>query len=308
MRQLLFIVCLLAVWAVDSCSQQKDFPILKGAYLGQKVPGNTPEMFAPGVVSTASYEFSCSFSPNGNEFYFTRRDPTLNENVIMATKLHEGIWTKPEIAPFVESQSSFEPMVTPDGKRLYFSSGKTILGQAGPPKNILFVEREGDGWSMPKNPGPPFNPAQTMYISSTTNGTIYTTDISAGPGKECLAVLHKIDGEYSKPERLGSPINGEVQRLYPFIAPDENYLVFASRVPTKGFESGLFVSELLVAFRGPDGSWSKPQPINLGMDAGAPYVTPDGKYLFFTSGHRGKSDIYWVSAKVIEDLRLKNKK
>ena len=156
---------------------------------------------------------------------------------------------------------------------------------------------------MPKNPGPPFNPAQTMYISATMSGTIYATDISGGPGTEGIAVMKKVDGKYAKLEKLGVPINGEAQRMYPFVAPDESYLIFCSRIPAKEFKT-----ELLVSFRGSDGNWSKPQPINLGMEAGAPYVSPDGKYLFFTAGERGKSDIYWVSAKVIEDLRPKDKK
>jgi hypothetical protein len=30
-----------------------------------------------------------------------------------------------------------------------------------------------------------------------------------------------------------------------------------------------------------------------------------GKHLFFRSGERGKGDIYWVSAKIIEDVRSK---
>lgn len=303
MKQLLLIICLVAAWTANSYSQQQGFPVLTGAYLGQKVPGNTPEPFAPGVVSTTAHEFACSFTPNGNEFYFSRRDSTLGVPVIMVTKLRDGAWTKPEVVPFVENQFSFEPMVTPDGKRLYFSSGKPIPGQSGPPMNILYVDREGDGWSMPKNPGPPFNPAQAMHVSSTANGTIYTTDISAGPGKEGIAVLKPDDGKYTKLERLGPPINGESQTMYPFVAPDESYLIFCSRIPAKEFKT-----ELLVSFRGSDGSWSKPQPIKLGMDAGTPSVSPDGKYLFFTAGERGKSDIYWVSTKIFDDLKPKDKK
>jgi len=34
-----------------------------------------------------------------------------------------------------------------------------------------------------------------------------------------------------------------------------------------------------------------------------PYVSPDGKYLFFYSGRTGNGDIYWVDAKVIERFR-----
>jgi len=51
--------------------KQKDFPILKGPYLGQKPSGMSPEIFAPGMVSTELEEFGCSFTPDGTEVYFT---------------------------------------------------------------------------------------------------------------------------------------------------------------------------------------------------------------------------------------------
>jgi hypothetical protein len=38
--------------------------------------------------------------------------------------------------------------------------------------------------------------------------------------------------------------------------------------------------------------------------AGYAMLSPDGKYLFFSAG----GDIYWVSAKIIEDLRPKELK
>ena len=51
----------------SNCNRQVDFPALKGPYLGQKPPGNTPELFAPGIVSTRHYENSITLSPDGNE-------------------------------------------------------------------------------------------------------------------------------------------------------------------------------------------------------------------------------------------------
>src|SRR5262245_64730542 len=44
----------------------------KTPYLGQPVPGLTPELFAPGIVSTEAIELNGVFSPDGREFYFTR--------------------------------------------------------------------------------------------------------------------------------------------------------------------------------------------------------------------------------------------
>jgi hypothetical protein len=64
-------------------------------------------------------------------------------------------------------------------------------------------------------------------------------------------------------------------------------LLFTVRRPGQKIVSVLFFS-----FKKEDGSWNEPKEINLGMSAGLPFVTRDGKYLFFTGGDQGKSDIY----------------
>jgi hypothetical protein len=64
-----------------------------------------------------------------------------------------------------------------------------------------------------------------------------------------------------------------------------------------------------VSFRNEDESWSKPQKFgsnfNTNQNELAAFVTRDGKYLFFSRMSPGKGDIYWVSAKIIEELRPK---
>jgi Tol biopolymer transport system component len=34
-----------------------------------------------------------------------------------------------------------------------------------------------------------------------------------------------------------------------------------------------------------------------------PMLSPDGKYLFFTSSREGQDDIFWIDARVIAELR-----
>jgi hypothetical protein len=220
----------------------------------------------------------------------------------MVTKCVDGTWTDPEVVPFIQNKMSFEPMVTPDGLRLYYTSERPMLGQEQIPMTVWYVERKGQGWSEPKSPGYLLNPMKAMFVSRTLDGTIYTTDISRGPGSECISMARMKNGKYGMLERLGPPINVGSQDMYPFIAPDESYLIFASRRPAQNINSGLFIS-----YKQADGSWSEPQAIDLGMIAGLPFVSPDGKYFFFTAGERGKSDIYWVDAGFIERLNSAGK-
>ncbi len=109
-----------------------------------------------------------------------------------------------------------------------------------------------------------------------------------------------MNGKYQALERLGPPINTDTPNMYPFIAPDESYLIYTSKQPSEKV-----YSILLISFRKPDGSWCEPQVMDLGMNAALPFVSGDGKFLFFTGGEQGKSDIYWVSAGIIEKLRPK---
>jgi Tol biopolymer transport system component len=52
--------------------------------------------------------------------------------------------------------------------------------------------------------------------------------------------------------------------------------------------------------------WTKAKnmgkPINIEYREGSLMLSPDKKYLFFTGDRTGNGDIYWVDAKVIEQL------
>jgi len=58
------------LFAFISHAQQSDFLFLKGLYLGQKPPGMTPEIFAPGIISMGYFERSVVFSPSQDELFF----------------------------------------------------------------------------------------------------------------------------------------------------------------------------------------------------------------------------------------------
>lgn len=54
-----FSFVLFALFFLSSFTATKykpDFPLLKGKYLGQKPPAMTPEIFAPGIISTGGWD------------------------------------------------------------------------------------------------------------------------------------------------------------------------------------------------------------------------------------------------------------
>ena len=112
----------------------------------------------------------------------------------------------------------------------------------------------------------------------------------------------EIDGEYQDPVNLGPKLNTKYHEWDTYLAPDESYMIYCSTKP-----EGLGDDDLYVTFKQRDGSWSDPihmgNEINSEKSENRPYVSPDGKYLFYASTVRGNRDIYWVDARIIEKLR-----
>jgi hypothetical protein len=261
-------------------------------YLGQEPPGLEPQVFAPGVVSSENHEFAPSFSPDGTEFYFSRGEGPGNTKSVMVTRLVNGVWTQPEKALPFENEC-FEARVAPGGDAIFFMGFSAKPGGDRPDIDMFSARRTAAGWADVKHLDAPFNPAGSMYISFTDDGTLYTSGVAEGG-----IVKARPEGEgYAAYELLPAPVNTDTAvQVYPFIAPDGTYLIFNEMGGTRAGQSGL-----LVAFRNGDGSWTEPLEIPLGMRAGTASVSPDGKYLFFTSGRPG--DIYWVDAAIFKNLR-----
>jgi glyoxylase-like metal-dependent hydrolase (beta-lactamase superfamily II) len=263
---------------------------LTGAYLGQTPPGSTPEVFAPGVVSTqGNFEFSCTFSPDGKEFYFTRRRDAGGLNTIMVCRWTEAGWTAPEPIPNIGRIWNNEPHITANGKKLYFGSFRPLPGETQPDYGIWMVERTAEGWSEPKYHGP------GMFVTSTNEGTLYFTDVSPETPDQGIVRTRLVNGQYAEQEVLMGAVNSPTPAAHACIAPDESFIIFdATRPGGQGGEGDLYVS-----FKQPDGSWG--EAINLGDEINTqgtnfcPSLSPDGKYLFYTA----KRDIYWVSTEII---------
>ncbi len=302
----------LVLLVFSSCPGQEDFPVLKGPYLGQKPPGVTAELFDPGIFFEGEVQGCSGFLNDGTVFVFTSQKPESDWRLrpTYMTELKAGRWTKPRIAPFSE-YAPYNFTVGPDGQTVYFTTLKSpdkttrmLMEEA----NIWAVRLEMDGWTEPVMFGRSINTEQYYenYPSLTRNGTIYyMSRREVGVGRTDVWRSVDIDGKYAPAENVGAPVNTEDSDIDPFIAPDESYLIVCQEM-----DGGVGSFDLYVYFKKQNGSWT--EAINLGASVNSsgfearPYVTPDGKYLFFTSGRpnpRGTGNIYWVDARVIEELK-----
>ena len=286
-------------------------PVLTGPYLGQPPPDESRRVFAPRIVSTERRELNAAFTPDGRAFFFSRDGTGPTTGILMAT-FADDAWREPRPAPFGRPDASDVDMfVTADGSEIYFCSDRPqpdqtasapVTKESRPRDSDIWVaRRQGAAWGSPTWLGPEVNArgADDYYPTLTRTGTLYfSSNRPGGLGENDIYRARRVNGRWTTPENLGAPVNTSGREFDPFIAPDESYLVFASERA-----GGLGASDLYVSARNKDGSWAT--PVNLGPRVNSafadytPMVSPDGRYLFLTSGAPGSDDLYWIPASVI---------
>lgn len=283
MKKIIFLTGLfLSVLTLSDISYGRDFPVIEGPFLGQKPPGLIAEVFAPGIVSTDAWELEGVFGPDMKEFYFTT-DEGYEKNTVVGLKYENNQWEK-----FIEFARTGEVVISADGNRMHMAKG--------------YRERTPDGWSEVKSLGPMFDRDDwgIMRLSASKQGTYVFDDYK---NNDVIRISRIVDGKRQEPIKLGPIVNSGGFTAHPYIAHDESYLIWDSK-RAEGFGD----SDLYISFRQKDGTWGS--AINMGdkvnTDEWEAYatVTPDEKYITFNRRIDGDNiDIYWVDAKIIEDLR-----
>lgn len=338
--KILVVVVLIIGLLFFACNQKGEnglnsdsvFTPLNGPYLGQKPPGTVPEVFAPNILSAGEAEYKITFSPDGMAFCYNLSTPKaqwivepvglFKKSFMMYTCVEAGHWTEPKELPFDLHLDKHYPFFSPDGQRLYYNDIKD-----GAPRKMV-VEREKEDWSDPRELE--FEgefQRDGLFMSIASNGNLY---FGMSPdGENTFIYFSKYEnGVYRKPVMLRDVIAEAGGGHHPYIAPDESYLIFDYRTSNNGTGE----EDLYISFRDPNGKWMK--PINMGKGVNTAYrekrafVSFDGKYLFFISNRinaeiperpltlsqvqrltrapkNSFQHIYWVDAKVIEDLRPK---
>ncbi len=280
MKHLSFLI-LFTAGLLSGVYAQSRFFKSKDAYLGQKPPGAQPEEFAHQLLmKTDTFPMGrVAFSQDGREFYYTSSNTWNNAKPtkIRYFKYDNGKWN----GPFILNEHYDTPTFSIDGTKLYFVGGKRdgkhyIVWQS--------LRRPDGGWTEP-----------SVYIAAryalynfmpTASGNCYAG--SRVPGDSTRRDMDICELKMSPGDTtirsLGEPINTRGFDGDFFIAKDESYMIVSTK-ETKDYES-----ELWISFHKPNGGWSKMLSLGPEINDGlahrwGQYVSPDGKYLFYSTGH-----------------------
>ena len=170
--------------------------------------------FAPALRADGNLAVPC-FNSLETELFFTRNQaPVDNSNktsqleIHLSRQVYGALWGKSIPLSFNQPAHSYaHPALSPDGKRLFFSSDRPG-GFGG--KDIYVVYRQGDTWSEPENLGAAINTAgDELYPFFDTEGWLYfATDSRPGLGRQDIFRSRELrGGKWDVVENLGSPIN-----------------------------------------------------------------------------------------------------
>ncbi len=267
------------------------------------------------IINTKLRQAEASFTADGKTMYFNcqmRPDPAGNDICVshLIGTFEEGRWTTPEIvAPGVISlrdKSDVEPLISPDGKRLYFTSHNRAGGYGG--ADIWYSDSVDGVWQTPKNLGPPFNTAfndHCLFFSADGNEAFWTSDRPGGFGGNDIWTSHKVNGVWQPAVNLGPNVNSSYSDHHSIPSPDGKSLYV-----TSGRPGGFGGEDIYVTTRDETGVWGP--LVNLGplvnsdKDDRCPSFTPDFRIFVFDSeraGGYGGKDLWWIYYEQIKNIR-----
>ncbi len=174
----------------------------------------------PKEINTKTHESNATFSADGKFMYFNRtgdKQVKVGEEKFASVRIFraefkEGKWENVTELPFCsENYSTDHPVLSKDGKKLYFASD--MPGTIGS-FDIYVVDVNEDGtFGTPQNMGATINTIhreQFPYISD--DGTIlyFASDGHQGMGGLDIFMSKAYDGVFAKPLNLGETINSNM--------------------------------------------------------------------------------------------------
>jgi Tol biopolymer transport system component len=260
-------------------------------FAGAIVATERPQVFAPGVISSAAHDSAAAFTPDSRSIYFGRSSAAAS--FILVSHRTKSGWSKPAIAPFSGQWLDMEPAMAPDGSYLIFVSNRPAtsgaapldgaingVAQLGKGANLWRVDRIKGGWSQPTRLPDIVNASTSTYAPSVAaNGDLYFMRPDDQTARFRIFTARRTAQGYGAPVPLPFS-DGQSTDVDPAVAPDQSFIVFGSGRHAKK-DIDLFIS-----FRR-GGGWSEPaylgDQINGPTSDAEPRLAPDHHTLYFSS-------------------------
>ena len=191
------------------------------------------------------------------------------------------------VAPF-SGQYRFDPVFSPDGTKMVFTSNRPVDGKLRSDYDIWMVKKTKTGnWSEPIHLDSTINSTYDEHFASiASSGTIYFSSnrpgALGGEGDADFYCSKLQNGHYMKAEHLLDSVSTSSYELDCVIAPDESFLLMGAYGRKDGYGNfDIYISKK------ENGKWTPSKnlgpKINTEFRDYSPRISPDGKYLFFTS-------------------------
>lgn len=152
-----------------------------------------PQSWHPSPNPLDSLEGMPTFLPRGErEVWFSAADDAGSRNIYYSED-RDTLWSTPTLVgeDLLSTGNEIFPMLSPDGKSLYFASDG-LYGMGGYDLYVSRLDESTGRWGMPENLGFPFNsPADDFLLVDTEDGkyTIFASNRDCGPDSVYVYVL-----------------------------------------------------------------------------------------------------------------------
>jgi len=291
------------------CSDS-DSPSETVTFYGQPVPETGCVVFASDILTAEKHPHgSLAFSANGDDIYwsaFFADGP--DQTIYHSTFIGESL-SAPEVATFAGDFDNGGPAYSDDGLKVFFNSRRPFPDNPGDDVDCLWVvDRFISGWSDPGPIEAVYDSARTTgQVSVSRNGNLYFSGRRLDENLPKIYRSEYIAGEYSIPQQIDMDVPANVDLVDPYIDPDEQFILFASRFAGGGHG----ITDIYISRKQVDGSWGA--PVNLGGTVNTadferfPSLSRGGEYLFFVRniGSPFPSEdchFYWMKADFLSNL------
>jgi len=302
--------------------------IIKNARFYDKIL-NHPVPFNPTAVegiSTEYDEYLATQSPDGSQFYFTRRMPVDNptnyfsnakedrEFFSMSEKGKSGTFGvgSPLPAPFNQSTNEGSPTINLSNDFIVFA--KVLEGKINncsyPNYDLYYSEYNGEYWSDPQSLGANVNRPDSWEsqpsLSSDSRKIFFASDRPGGYGGSDIWYTERAsDGTWRKAVNLGPTINTDTNERSPFLHTDSKTLYFSS-----SGHKGLGGMDIFYSKLNDKKIWQTPvnigYPINSENDEVDFFVSLNGETAYFSSNNIDNKDWNIYQFPLYEEARPKN--